>query len=157
VQIEELFVSEMVLAGVLEGLGPEEVYALSVGLTQELPPRVHVELDLPEALVERLAEIDAILSGDAVSRGLALAGGEPRCDARMMAVGYHWAQGAPLPRLLQSVRSQNDISGDIVGSLRRAKDLVGQLRALYQDQDPDRAKALRQVMNQVTRDEVEVL
>lgn len=157
VQIEELFVSEMVLAGVLEDLSAEEMYALSVGLTQELPPRVQVDLELPQALAQRLVAIDNILTGEVVERGLALAGGEPRCDARMMALGYHWAQGAALPALLQRVRSQHDISGDIVGSLRRAKDLVGQLRALYQDQDPDKAKALRQVMHQVTRDEVEVV
>jgi superfamily II RNA helicase len=157
VQIEELFVGEMILAGIFEGLRAEELYALSVGLTQELPPRVQVALELPAALSTRLRSIDAILKGDIIERAVALAGGEPRCDARMMALGYHWAAGVSMPELLRRVRSEHDISGDIVGALRRAKDLVGQLRALYEEEDPELAAALKRVMREVSRDEVEVI
>ncbi len=157
VQIEEVMVAEIILSGVLEQLTPEEVFALCVGLTMELAPKVWVGFDPPRALQAQIGTLDKIMTSDMLARAVDLAGGEPRCDARMFALGHQWATGATLAEMLLQVRSHNDVSGDMVGAVRRGKDLMGQLRVLFQDQDPERAKAYRAVMRQVSRDEVEAI
>ena len=73
-----------------------------------------------------------------------------------MALGVRWAHGDPLTDLLTEVRSLSDHAGDLVVAFRRAKDLVGQLRHVYAD-DEVRLQDLRDLLRRVTRDEVEAI
>ena len=71
----------------------------------------------------------------------------------MMALGFLWAEGASLTEVMRRVRSETDVAGDMVGAFRRAKDLVGQLRLVFWE-DQERRRALGDIMRDVTRDEV---
>jgi hypothetical protein len=77
-------------------------------------------------------------------------------DPQMIAFGQWWAEGRPLSELLLNVQSPTDISGDLVGAFRRAKDLASQLRDVY-EHDPAQQRELEALCRKVTRDEVEVV
>ena len=156
VQIEEVLLAELVLAGLFEDLSADELFGVCCGLVTDLPPRVGVSLSLPGGITRVLDPILEIVEGEIVEQAVALAGGEPRFDPRLMALGVRWAQGEPLTDLLTYVRSGSDHAGDLVVAFRRAKDLIGQLRLVFAD-DPQRVKALRGVLSRVTRDEVEAI
>ncbi len=156
VQIEEVLVAELVLAGCFEDLSPEELFGVCCGLVTDLPPKVGVALRVPRAISVVLDSILAVVEGEIVEQAMALAGGEPRFDPRLMALGVRWAEGEPLTDLLTHVRSGSDHAGDLVVAFRRAKDLIGQLRHVFAE-DPARVKALRAVLRRVTRDEVEAI
>lgn len=156
VQIEEVLIAELVLSGLLEDLTPDELFGVCCGLVTDLPPKVGVSVRLPPAISRVLDPILNIVEGDIVDQALVLAGGEPRYDPRLMALGVRWAQGESLADLLTCVRSGSDHAGDLVVAFRRAKDLVGQLRHVYAE-EPDRVKELRAVLRRVTRDEVEAI
>ena len=67
------------------------------------------------------------------------------------------AEGRALGEILDQIISPTDISGSLVGAFRRAKDLAGQLRGVWQEEDPELASALRDLIRSVSRDEVEVV
>lgn len=155
-QIEEIFMAELIMAGVFEDLSPEATFGLCAGLVQELPRKTSVRARLPRELEMRLGVLLSIYEGDIVVDATELAGGEPRCDPDMMALGTLWAKGETLPNLMRRIRSATDISGDLVGAFRRAKDLVGQLKEVFWE-DEARRRALADVIRDVSRDEVEVV
>ena len=74
----------------------------------------------------------------------------------MIFFGRMWAEGRSLNELLLTLDSKTDISGDLVGAFRRAKDLIGQLKLVYAD-DPTRAQMLGDLIRAVSRDEVLVV
>ena len=74
----------------------------------------------------------------------------------LMPLGEMWARGASLKTIVREIQNPTDLSGDIVGAFRRAKDLVGQLRSVYEE-DEDRRAELTQLIRAVSRDEVEVI
>ncbi len=155
-QIEEVFMTELIMAGVFEDLSPEETFGLCAGLVQELPRQTSVRAHLPQGLEERIPMIISAFEGEIVGDAMELAGGDPRCDPEMMALGCLWAEGEELGKLMRRVRSRTDISGDLVGAFRRAKDLVGQLRLVFWEDEP-RRRALADVIRAVSRDEVEAV
>ena len=67
-----------------------------------------------------------------------------------------WAEGMPLAEIMAQIDAPTDISGDLVGAFRRAKDLVGQFKAVYAD-DSTRAEAMAALIRRVSRDEVLVV
>ena len=74
----------------------------------------------------------------------------------MVPYGRAWAEGKPLAELLDQLESGADISGDLVGAFRRAKDLIGQLIDVWSD-DPARVDELKALIRTVSRDEVLVV
>ncbi|MEZ4458875.1 MAG: hypothetical protein R3E66_03940 [bacterium] len=58
--------------------------------------------------------------------------------------GEAWANGKPLSELIGMISNPTDLSGDLVGAFRRAKDLVGQIRDVYED-DAEKRKELTRV------------
>ena len=58
--------------------------------------------------------------------------------------------------LLQDIRCPTDISGDLVGAFRRAKDLARQIMGVYRDDETVRER-MREMIYRVTRDEVEAI
>jgi superfamily II RNA helicase len=117
---------------------------------------VQVDAPLPPGLAAQQRKMKAILEGEILEAALALGGGEPVCDTRMMSLGYLWATGWALPDMTRMIRSEVDVSGDLVGALRRAKDLTGQLREVLSD-DPARQTELKLILHKISRDEVEAL
>ncbi|MEQ1502685.1 MAG: hypothetical protein ABMB14_10665, partial [Myxococcota bacterium] len=155
-QISEIFVTELVLSGILEDLPPSRLFGVLCGLTNELPRHVTPAFRIkPEdrTLARQIAEIRL---SEPVSDAEALGGGEVVWDADVMHLGRAWAEGVSLLELVGSLHSDTDVSGDLVTGFRRAKDLVGQLREVYAE-IPDRAASLAELARRVSRDEVEVV
>ena len=75
----------------------------------------------------------------------------------LISLGRAWAEGEELTDIMMMVSASTDISGDLITGFRRAKDLAGQLREVFQESDPDKASMLRRLQKQVSRDEVQVV
>ncbi len=154
IQIEEVFITELVLEGVFDHLDAEDVFALCVGLVHELPRNVRVQGKPSRTIRNVLGTVRRVFHSDVITEAQRLAGGEPSLDGDMTIVGRLWVDGASLADIMDRVNALTDVSGDIVGALRRAKDLVGQLRHVYWD-DKERRQEFKRVMKAITRDEVE--
>lgn len=155
-QISEVFVTELVLDGVLEDLDPARLFGVLCGLTNELPRHVHAR-SRPTAEDRTLAHrIEQIRRSDRVADAAELSNEEPVWDPDVMLLGRRWAEGMALLGILELVESDTDVSGDLVTGFRRAKDLAGQLRDVYGDV-PERVEMLSALLRRVSRDEVEVV
>ncbi|MFU8802682.1 MAG: hypothetical protein ACNA8W_02635, partial [Bradymonadaceae bacterium] len=100
--------------------------------------------------------VTAIHSSDIVADAEMLMGMESVYTPELMPLGERWARGDKLANILHDIRNPTDMSGDLVGAFRRAKDLIGQLRHVYLE-DEHRRHELSQLLRDVTRDEVEVI
>jgi len=156
IQFQEILVTELVLAGVFEGKSPEVVFGIMCGLVQTLPRTARVRPPDSEEWWGIFHQVEAVFGSEIVQNAYGIMSGEPVCTPALMPIGEAWAQGSSLVELLEQVSNPTDLSGDLVGAFRRGKDLVGQLRNLY-DEDPDRRRELTRVIRAVTRDEVEVI
>lgn len=155
-QIAEVFVAELVLSGILEDLTPVELFGVLCAMTNELPRRVFRNFR-PTPQDKRLArEIRDIRYSDRVLDAEELSGVTYAWDPDLMILGRAWASGESLQDILMLVRSETDISGDLITGFRRAKDLAGQLKDVYAD-IPDRREAIEDMIRTVSRDEVEVV
>jgi superfamily II RNA helicase len=156
VQIAEILVTELVLAGVFEDLDGPTTFGVMCGLTNALPRHAHARFrpdDEERALARR---IDAIRGSRIVASSEGVTNSVNVWDPDLMVLGRMWSRGVALMELSSRIDSDTDLTGDLVTGFRRAKDLVGQLADVYRD-DEDRVKILRQVLRDVSRDEVEVV
>jgi superfamily II RNA helicase len=154
VQISEVLVVEMFLQGIFDELDMDSLFGVCCGICAELPRGAFVKAHKRDkSLVER---ISAIRMSDIVVDAEALTGQKMAFDGGLVPFGRWWAEGRSLGELLLNLNSATDISGDLVGAFRRARDLVGQLRGLY-DYDREKVAALDELARKVRRDEVEVV
>ena len=156
IQFTEIFVTELILAGVLEDLTSEELFGVFTGLVQTLPRTARVSRPEDERWWEIFDAVQRVFESDVVYDSQFLTGQEIVFVPPLMPLGAMWARGESLETILQEISNPTDLSGDIVGAFRRAKDLVGQLRAVYHE-DEDRRKDLTNLIRSVSRDEVEVI
>jgi ATP-dependent RNA helicase HelY len=154
IQISEIFVVECVLEGVLDSLDPHLLFGVLCGMTGELPRGAQTRWGKRSRGVAH--RIDAIHASDIVREAEQMSGIRVPWDPQLVPFGQGWAAGKSLPELLMNVESPTDISGTMVGTFRRAKDLVQQLRDVWRD-DPDKVTELDGLVRGVTRDEVEVV
>lgn len=156
IQINEIFVTEMLLEGVLDEVDEDELFGILCGLVQDLPRSVVVR-DPTRGRWNRLRDrIRRVRDSENVSRASELLGQPVVLCPELMPYGQLWAQGRSLAELLMTVQSDVDISGDLVGAFRRAKDLAGQLRSACRENEI-LADRLKNLVTKVSRDEVEVL
>ncbi len=156
IKIEEIFVTELVMRGVLEDRTAEEIFGIMVGLVQNLPRQAKVFLPDDEKWFGLFQEIESVYESDIVVGAEELVERESTFTPELMPFGERWARGESLSRLLQDIRNPTDLAGDLVGGFRRAKDLVSQVRQVHQE-DRQRYDELTDVLRRVTRDEVEVV
>ena len=154
-KIEEVFLTELIARGLLEGCTAQEIYGIMCGLVQTLPRRAKVRPG-EEKWVEIAGGLLEIYQSDVVQGAAILIDSEAIFTPALMPLGERWAKGESLEALMKEISSPTDLSGDLVGALRRAKDLVSQVRYIYRD-DELRRKELAQVIRDVTRDEVQVV
>ncbi len=154
IQIAEIFATELVLAGVFEGVDPEELFGVCVALCNELPRGARASVGKADKALVR--EIEKVRQSEVVVEAEKRFNVPVTWDAQMVSFGRWWAEGRSLGELLMHVESPTDISGDLVGAFRRAKDLAAQLRDVWAEDRP-RASAIEAMLRKVTRDEVEVL
>ena len=156
VRIEEIFATELVLAGVFDMLDPAILFAVLCGMSNTLPPTVSVRTKVTPELRKVAQEVNAVRRSPAVTRAEAITGVAATWDPELLAFGEMWARGHTLAELQLLYWSGADIAGQLISGFRRAKDLVGQLLDVYRE-DPLMAGQLRTLLKTVTRDEVEVV
>jgi superfamily II RNA helicase len=154
IQISEIFTTELFLAGVFDDLEPERLFGVLTGMCNQLNKRVEVSTNKRDRRlgwkVTEIRESAMVLQSERLTRN------EVTWDARMIGLGTMWAQGKSLHEVLAYVDSRTDMSGDLVGAFRRAKELAGQLKALW-EHDEVRVTQLNKLIRSVTRDEVQVV
>ncbi len=155
-QISELFVTELVLDGVLEDLEGTTLFGVLAGITNSLPRHARPAFRPTPAERALARTIGRLRNGWVVTDGETLSGLEVDWDPDVMHLGAMWAEGHSLPEIVAQVHCDTDISGDLITGFRRAKDLAGQLMDVYRDVAERRA-VLKQLIRQVGRDEVEVV
>ncbi len=155
--MSEIPVAELILDGVFEGLPATRLFGVLCGLTNELPRHCERSFRIdPDDRVVATA-VRSVITSRAVMGAEELTASTYAFDPDLVHLGRCWAEGTSLQDLLQMVRSETDISGDLITGFRRAKDLAGQLVDVYRLTDPDRADELRDLVRKVSRDEVEVV
>lgn len=156
IQFTEIFVTELVLSGTLESLTPAEIFGVFTGLVQTLPRSARVNKPSDDKWWPIFDRIGQVFESDIVQNSQYLSGQEVAFVPALMPIGEMWANGESLEIILREISNSTDLSGDIVGAFRRAKDLVGQLRKVYED-DGERRAELTRIIRDVSRDEVQVL
>ncbi len=156
IQISEIYVTELLLEGIFEEVTEDELFGILTGLVQELPRSVVLKDPLRGKWIKMRERLRHIKESETVIRGAELMGLATTYCPELMPFGELWAQGYSLSALLLQLQSDIDISGDLVGAFRRAKDLAGQIRSAYRDNDI-MMERLTRIINKVSRDEVEVI
>jgi superfamily II RNA helicase len=156
VQIEEILVTEFVLAGVLENLPPALLYGVCCAMNREFPrdTRINYRMKGQDADIARRGT--RIRHSEVVTHAEALTKLEVTWCPDMIAFGRMWAEGKSLEELSRLVVSQTDLTGDLVGAFRRAKDLIQQLRLVWWE-DKVKRDELAELLKRVSRDEVLVV
>jgi len=154
IQIEEIFTTELFLSGLLEDLEPDRLFGVLTGMCTEFPTRVHVVTTKRD---RRLGwKVDKIRNGAMIREAEELTGLDTCWDPRMISLGAAWAQGKSLNEILMTIDSTSDRSGDLVGAFRRAKELAGQIKTIW-EYDENKVTMLKDLIRTVARDEVEVV
>lgn len=154
IQISEIFTTELFLQGVFDDLEPHRLFGVLTGMCNTLNKRVEVHTTKTDRRVGW--KVSKVLSSDAVRAAEALTRSETTWDPRMIGLGTMWAQGKSLSEIMAYVVSPTDVTGDLVGAFRRARELAGQLKALWIHDEMKTAQVNR-LMREVTRDEVAVV
>ena len=154
IQISEIFTTELFLNGVFDDLEPHRLFGVLTGMCNTLNKRVEVHTTKADRRVGW--KVSKILSSDIVQAAEALTRSETTWDPRMIGLGTMWAQGKSLSEIMAYVVSPTDVTGDLVGAFRRARELAGQLKALWAHDEMKTAE-INRLMREVTRDEVAVV
>ena len=130
------------------------LFGVLTGMCTTFPPRVHVMTTKQQ---RRLGwKVDKIRNGAMIKEAEELTGLDTCWDPRMISLGSAWAQGKSLNEILMTIDSTSDRSGDLVGAFRRAKELAGQIKGLW-EYDESKVQMLNTLIRAVSRDEVEVV
>ena len=155
-QIAEILVVELILSGLLDDLDDPTLFGVLCALVSTFPRKVQRRFPIPRNVRDLARQIEAIRHNGPVLDAEQITETEAIFSPPWIPLGQEWVRGADLPELLSMIDSETDVSGDIVGTFRRAKDLCKQLAAVYRDL-PDRSEALIDLSRRVSRDEVEVV
>jgi superfamily II RNA helicase len=156
IKMEEIFLTELILAGHLEDLTPEELFGTMCGLVVELSRTAKVRKPSDDKWWAIFAKFNEVYESDIVVNAEDLVDSHAVFTPEVMPLGERWANGDSLNEILEDIKNPTDMSGDLVGTFRRGKDMVGQIRDVYFS-DADRRKELTRLIRKVSRDEVEVL
>ncbi|MFH1464563.1 MAG: DEAD/DEAH box helicase [Pseudomonadota bacterium] len=155
-QIAEIFVAELFLAGVLEPLSPPRLFGLLCGIVQDLPRGTFLQAPVDDELRSLARAVTRVRVSAPVREAERITGLTTDFCPDLMPLGRMWAEGQPLARIGEAIESGTDITGDLVGAFRRARDLCAQLMGLWEGDD-ERVASLRDLLADTARDEVEVV
>lgn len=155
-QIQEVFVTELFMLGLLEGLTDGQLFGLFCGLVVELPRNVHIFRKPNRQMRELMRDVRLVFISDIVREAARLTQQQLVWEPQMLYIGEAWAEGKSLTEIQQMFSCPTDITGMLIGAFRRAKDLLSQLRGAYADM-PDQYAQYTALMQAVSRDEVEVV
>jgi ATP-dependent RNA helicase HelY len=154
IQISEIFTTELFLNGVFDDLEPDRLFGVLTGMCNTLNKRVEVHTTKADRRAG--GAVAKVLGSDVLQAAESLTQAETTWDSRMIGLGTMWAQGKSLAEIMAYVSSPTDVTGDLVGAFRRARELVGQLKALWGDDEMKTAQ-INRLIREVTRDEVAVV
>jgi superfamily II RNA helicase len=156
IQMSEILVTELVLEGVLEDLDPPTLFGLLCAVVQTLPRGTHL-LTPPDKELRGLAKWGSrIRFSGTVREAERITDIAMDFDPDLIPLGRAWAAGEPLAAISEMIDSGIDITGDLVGAFRRARDLCSQLIQLWRD-DAEKVEGLYDLLDATGRDEVEVV
>jgi len=154
IQISEIFTTELFLNGVFDDLAPDRLFGVLAGMCTTLNKRVEVHTTKADRRVgwgvTKIRNSPIVAAADELTRT------ETTWDARLICLGTMWAQGKSLAEIMAYVYSPTDITGDLVGAFRRARELAGQLKSLWLHDEAKLAE-INRLMREVSRDEVAVV
>ena len=156
IQIEEIFVTELVLSGLVEEIPDDLLYGLCCAMTNRLPKGVRLRDRLHGPARALAKQINRIRYSEIVQKAERVTNSEVTWSPDLIPFGAAWANGRSLIDLEELYHSDTDMSGQLVGGFRRAKDLVGQIRGVYRHDDATWER-LSSLIKRVKRDEVEVV
>ncbi|NOY28043.1 MAG: DEAD/DEAH box helicase [Oligoflexia bacterium] len=155
IQFSEVFLTELVLEGVVGEVPMPELFGILCGMVNNLPRGVWTsEARRYKGVARRVSKVR---HSDAVTSAEKVTGQDLTWDPEMIPFGLWWAQGQALSEIMDNIQAPTDISGELVSAFRRARDLLAQLRDVYRIHDPGRAEQIRDLLTSTRRDEVEVL
>ncbi|HHO53159.1 MAG TPA: DEAD/DEAH box helicase [Deltaproteobacteria bacterium] len=155
-QIAEVFVTEIVLAGLLEDLSPTRTFGVLAGVTNNLPRHARPTFRPRPEDRQLSRHIARLRNSWVVTEAESLSDLEVGWDPDVMHLGILWAEGVSLQDIVDQVPCDTDVSGDLITGFRRAKDLASQLVDVYRE-IPERRAMLLRLIQDVSRDEVEVV
>ena len=155
-QISEILITEIVLAGIFEELDSNTMFGILCGLVSDFPRKVRPLYNLTKQERKITFRIQSVRESKIVLDAEDLTDTEYSWAPMYMPIGRMWAQGATFSQIIGRLEYDTDVSSDIISAFRRAKDLAGQLREVYRD-DPTMLEILRDLIRDVSRDEVEVV
>lgn len=155
-QMSEILVTELVLAGFWDELSPETLFGVCCGIVASLPRAATPNFRVTRDDRRVHGKVTSVLGSAIVAASDELAGTETLWTPDYIAIGRAWASGRSFAEVQLLVASDTDLAGDLISAFRRAKDLVGQLREVYADV-PEVAERLKQLSKAVGRDEVMVV
>lgn len=156
IQIEEIFTTELVMTGMLEDLHPDLLFGVLVGMTNGLPKAASLRYKASPAQRKAAKVVTSVRMSSPVLSAEAITGVECTWSPELIGIGEAWAKGSSLEEIMRMISTPTDLSGQLVGGFRRAKDLASQLREAMRE-DEHRAESLHNLMRRVSRDEVEVV
>jgi len=156
IQIEEIFTTELVLSGLIEEIPDDLLYGLCCAMTNRLPKGVRLRDRLHGPARALGKQVNRIRYSDIVQQAERVTQTEATWTPDLIPFGAAWANGTSLLGLSELYHSDTDMSGQLVGGFRRAKDLIGQIRGVYAE-DPHTYERLTKLIRKVKRDEVEVV
>ncbi|MCB9671724.1 MAG: DEAD/DEAH box helicase [Alphaproteobacteria bacterium] len=155
-QMSEILVCELVLEGMFEDLDPHELFGVLCALTNELARHVKPNFRARQRDRTLATRISRVRHAPRVVDAEELTGEQYPFDPVLIPIGMAWSKGTPLVEVVQMLESQTDIAGDLITGFRRAKDLAGQLRDVYAE-DEHTVAILDALVKRVSRDEVQVV
>lgn len=148
IYIQELLITEMYFGGIFHDLDVHQINALVVGIDYEPRKGEFAPRHLP-------FDIKAVKS---IIRNLVYRFGVDENDARfhpnLSNLAYHWSQGCSFSELLKEADTIQE--GDIVQAFRRGIDILRQIKAACAGQDPMFAAKMRECMDRMDRDLIQV-
>jgi superfamily II RNA helicase len=145
---QELLVTELYFTGVFHELDPDQLNALIVGIDYE-PRKGEI---YPKLVPFNIKEIKTLI------RNLVYRYGVDERDARfhpsLSNLAYRWSQGCSFIDLIKD--NPNVQEGDIVQAFRRGIDILRQIKAVCLGQDPVLAAKIRDCMDRMDRDLIQV-
>ncbi len=156
IQMEEIFVTELILSGVFEDLQGPTLFGLLCAVNKEFGRNVRVRARLQGQGMNAARDANKVRMSKVVVEAERITGFGVTWCPEMIPFGAMWAEGRSFNDCLLFIDSETDMSGDLVGAFRRAKDLIGQLKDVYKD-DESKQQLLGDLLRAVSRDEVLVI
>lgn len=145
---QELLITEFYFQGLLHEWTEDQINAVLVGVDYEPRKGEYAPKNLPYDIKPIKHIIRDLMYRHGVDER------DVRFHPSLSHLAYRWSQGTPFVELMEEAPHLQE--GDIVSAFRRGIDLMRQIRAACQRDDPNLAGKLKNCMDKMDRDLVQV-